>query len=165
MGVHSARISRGQKDAQIRKPVPRPRIRRRGAQLYRRTTGGVGQVRLVRSGPAHLGLGQVGRPDLARLTSDWAKVGRPDLARLTSDWAKVGRPDLAQLSWDWAEVIDLARLTPDGNVVILFSDIEESTALNERMGDRAWVKLIERHDRLIRKLVNDALRPRRQEPG
>jgi class 3 adenylate cyclase len=93
--------------------------------------------------------------DLARLTSDWAKVGWPDLARLTSDWAKVERPDLAQLSWDWAKVVDLARLTPDGNVVILFSDIEESTALNERMGDRAWVKLIERHDRLIRKLVND----------
>ncbi len=40
-------------------------------------------------------------------------------------------------------------------MVILFSDIEESTALNEQMGDRAWVKVIERHDKLIRKLVND----------
>lgn len=41
---------------------------------------------------------------------------------------------------DWAEVErpDLARVTPDGRVVILFSDIEESTALNERIGDRAW---------------------------
>jgi adenylate cyclase len=58
---------------------------------------------------------------------------------------------------DWAEVErpDLARLTRDGNVVILFSDIEESTALNERMGDRAWVRLLERHDKLVRKLVDD----------
>jgi class 3 adenylate cyclase len=58
---------------------------------------------------------------------------------------------------DWAEVErpDLARLTPDGNVVILFSDIEESTALNERMGDRAWVRLLSRHDKLVRKLVDE----------
>jgi adenylate cyclase len=58
---------------------------------------------------------------------------------------------------DWAEVErpDLARLTPDGKVVILFSDIEGSTALNERMGDRAWVRLLARHDKLVRKLVDD----------
>jgi adenylate cyclase len=57
---------------------------------------------------------------------------------------------------DWAEVErpDLARVTPDGRVVILFSDIEESTALNERIGDRAWVRLIAAHDKLVRRLVN-----------
>ncbi|KZS69641.1 cyclase [Mycobacterium kansasii] len=56
---------------------------------------------------------------------------------------------------DWAEVErpDLARVTPDGRVVILFSDIEESTALNERIGDRAWVKLIGAHDKMIHELV------------
>ncbi len=56
---------------------------------------------------------------------------------------------------DWAEVErpDLARVTPDGRVVILFSDIEESTALNERIGDRAWVKLIGSHDKLVQRLV------------
>src|ERR1700761_2790024 len=56
---------------------------------------------------------------------------------------------------DWAEVErpDLARVTPDGRVVILFSDIEESTALNERIGDRAWVKLISAHDKLVQGLV------------
>lgn len=56
---------------------------------------------------------------------------------------------------DWAEVErpDLARLAPDGNVAILFSDIEESTALNERIGDRAWVRLIGRHDKMIRRFV------------
>src|SRR5271167_4753729 len=58
---------------------------------------------------------------------------------------------------DWAEVErpDLARVTPDGRVAIVFSDIEESTALNERVGDRAWVKLIGEHDKLVRKLVKD----------
>jgi adenylate cyclase len=56
---------------------------------------------------------------------------------------------------DWAEVErpDLARLAPDGNVAIMFSDIEESTALNERIGDRAWVRLIGRHDKMIRRYV------------
>ncbi|OBF59438.1 cyclase [Mycobacterium sp. 852002-53434_SCH5985345] len=56
---------------------------------------------------------------------------------------------------DWAEVErpDLARVTPDGRVVILFSDIEESTALNERIGDRAFVKLIAAHDKLVSELV------------
>lgn len=56
---------------------------------------------------------------------------------------------------DWAEVErpNLARVTPDGRVVILFSDIEESTALNEKIGDRAWVKLIGAHDKLMHQLV------------
>src|SRR5690242_8048644 len=57
---------------------------------------------------------------------------------------------------DWAEVErpDLARLAPSGRVAILFSDIEESTALNERIGDRAWVRLISSHDKLVRRHVN-----------
>jgi len=58
---------------------------------------------------------------------------------------------------NWAEVErpDLARLAPTGRVVILFSDIESSTALNERMGDRAWVKLLGKHDKLVRRCVGD----------
>jgi adenylate cyclase len=56
---------------------------------------------------------------------------------------------------DWAEVErpDLARLSPSGRVAILFSDIEESTALNERIGDRAWVRLIDRHDKMVSRHV------------
>src|ERR1700742_5253205 len=62
---------------------------------------------------------------------------------------------------DWAEVErpDLARVTPDGRVVIVFSDIEESTALNERIGDRAFVRLISSHDRLVSDLVERRSRP------
>jgi adenylate cyclase len=54
---------------------------------------------------------------------------------------------------DWAEVErpDLARLAPSGKVAIVFSDIEESTALHERIGDRAWVSLISSHDKLVRR--------------
>jgi class 3 adenylate cyclase len=57
---------------------------------------------------------------------------------------------------DWAEVErpDLARLAPGGRVAIMFSDIEESTALNERIGDRAYVRLIGKHDKSVRKLVD-----------
>jgi adenylate cyclase len=56
---------------------------------------------------------------------------------------------------DWAEVErpDLARLAPSGKVVLLFSDIEESTALNERIGDRAWVRLLGQHDKMVRRHV------------
>ncbi len=57
---------------------------------------------------------------------------------------------------DWAEVErpDLARLAPGGRVAIMFSDIEESTALNERIGDRAYVRLIGKHDRSVRRFVD-----------
>lgn len=57
-------------------------------------------------------------------------------------WARVERPDLA-------------RLTADGHVVIVFSDIEGSTALNDAMGDREWVKLLERHNKLLYKHVEE----------
>ena len=57
-----------------------------------------------------------------------------------ADWAAVERPDLA-------------RLAPNGRVAIMFSDIEESTALNERIGDRAWVRLIDRHHKMVSRLV------------
>ena len=61
--------------------------------------------------------------------------------------------DLA--GWAQVERPDLARLTADGNVVIVFSDIEGSTEHNEALGDRGWVKVLERHNKLIYKLVDD----------
>ena len=57
-----------------------------------------------------------------------------------ADWAAVERPDLA-------------RLALNGRVAIMFSDIEGSTALNERIGDRAWVRLIDRHDKMVSRHV------------
>ena len=84
--------------------------------------------------------GQDGVEDRQHHPQGGLRRGGQFVDRGSADWAEVERPDLA-------------RLAPDGNVAILFSDIEESTALNERIGDRAWVRLIGRHDKLIRRLV------------
>ena len=61
--------------------------------------------------------------------------------------------DLA--GWAQVERPDLARLTADGDVVIAFSDIEDSTARNEALGDSGWVKVLERHNRLIQNRVDE----------
>jgi class 3 adenylate cyclase len=42
---------------------------------------------------------------------------------------------------------------PDGKVTLMFSDIEESTPLAERLGDAAWVVLLHEHDDIIRKQI------------
>ncbi len=57
-------------------------------------------------------------------------------------WADVERPDLARMA------------SRDGSITILFSDIEDSTALNHRLGDRAWVQLLARHDRLLKREID-----------
>jgi class 3 adenylate cyclase len=56
-------------------------------------------------------------------------------------WAQVERPALMSMAG------------PDGSVTIMFSDIEGSTELNERLGDREWVKLLARHDSAVRSAV------------
>jgi len=42
---------------------------------------------------------------------------------------------------------------PDGTVTILFSDIEGSTELNERLGDQAFFELLREHNALVREQV------------
>jgi class 3 adenylate cyclase len=49
------------------------------------------------------------------------------------------RPDIA------------AHAAPDGTVTIMFSDIEDSTVLTERLGDQAWLELLRQHNAIIRK--------------
>lgn len=53
-------------------------------------------------------------------------------------WAEDAEPELRQLA---------AR---DGTVTILFSDIEDSTALNEQLGDKSWLKTVGAHDQIVR---------------
>jgi adenylate cyclase len=43
---------------------------------------------------------------------------------------------------------------PDGTVTLLFSDIEDSTSLNEQLGDKGWVRLLDVHDELVNRLVD-----------
>lgn len=39
---------------------------------------------------------------------------------------------------------------PDGTVTILFTDVEGSTALNERLGDLRWLELLRMHHAIVR---------------
>ena len=53
-------------------------------------------------------------------------------------------------AWATAERQEIVRVAaPDGTVSIMFSDIENSTALNSEIGDERWVKLLRAHDRLV----------------
>jgi adenylate cyclase len=57
--------------------------------------------------------------------------------------------------WSQENRTEIAKLAgPDGTVSILFSDIEDSTALNEQLGDDRWVRLLDSHDKLVRKCVS-----------
>jgi adenylate cyclase len=47
------------------------------------------------------------------------------------------------------------RLPPDGTVTILFTDIENSTALNERLGDERWFELLSAHNSIVRDCVRE----------
>ncbi|MCW2814764.1 MAG: Adenylate/guanylate cyclase protein [Nocardioides sp.] len=49
------------------------------------------------------------------------------------------------------EILSMADV--DGRVTIVFSDIEDSTALNERLGDDTWVRVLAAHDALVRSRV------------
>ncbi|HZQ77762.1 MAG TPA: AAA family ATPase [Acidimicrobiia bacterium] len=48
------------------------------------------------------------------------------------------RPDLA------------AHTSPEGTVTLLFSDIEGSTAANERLGDQRWMQVLRAHNQIVR---------------
>lgn len=53
-------------------------------------------------------------------------------------------------AWATADRQEIVRVAaPDGTVSIMFSDIENSTALNSELGDEQWVKLLQAHDRLV----------------
>jgi class 3 adenylate cyclase len=43
---------------------------------------------------------------------------------------------------------------PDGTVTLLFTDIEGSTALNERVGDRRWIEVLRMHNAIVREQVS-----------
>ena len=50
-----------------------------------------------------------------------------------------------------AERPDLrAHAAPDGTVAILFSDIEDSTVLTERLGDERWLEVLRSHNAIFR---------------
>lgn len=53
--------------------------------------------------------------------------------------------------WVLDDRLGIVRMAgSDGTVTIFFSDIESSTATNERIGDKAWVSLLAKHDAVVR---------------
>lgn len=62
--------------------------------------------------------------------------------------------DLATWATDERPGDILQVAAPDGTVSLLFSDIEDSTALNDRLGDKAWVRVLAAHDALVRAKVD-----------
>lgn len=61
--------------------------------------------------------------------------------------------DLA--AWAMEDRNEIARIAaPDGTVTMMFSDIENSTAVNSEIGDQEWVKLLSAHDRLLKTYVD-----------
>jgi eukaryotic-like serine/threonine-protein kinase len=46
-----------------------------------------------------------------------------------------------------------AHAAPDGTVAILFSDIEDSTILTERLGDERWLEVLREHNALFREQI------------
>ena len=47
-----------------------------------------------------------------------------------------------------------AHAAPDGTVTILFSDIEDSTILTERLGDERWLEVLREHNAIFRDLIS-----------
>lgn len=75
------------------------------------------------------------------------------IVRRQIDGVRSSIEDLA--GWAQVEKPDLAQITADGQVVLVFSDIEGSTERNEALGDQRWVQLLERHNALIGRCVAD----------
>lgn len=69
--------------------------------------------------------------------------------------SRVVRDSLGSLSsWAVRERPDLHRVTgEDGTVTLMFSDIEGSTALNERLGDERWLEVLTAHDKVVRRCI------------
>ena len=47
-----------------------------------------------------------------------------------------------------------AHAAPDGTVAILFSDIEDSTVLTERLGDERWLEVLREHNAIFREQLS-----------
>lgn len=45
------------------------------------------------------------------------------------------------------------QTSPDGSTTVVFTDLEESTAMLERLGEHRWLGIIREHNRLVRERV------------
>jgi class 3 adenylate cyclase len=94
-------------------------------------------------------------PTRARQAAGWAVKTVVDTAQRVRERGIVGGLVMAPIEdltrWATEDREEIAAVAaPDGTVTILFSDIEDSTALNESLGDDAWVRVLVAHDRVVR---------------
>jgi class 3 adenylate cyclase len=60
------------------------------------------------------------------------------------------------VSWVEAERPDLRRASAtDGTVTLLFSDIENSSRLTERLGDQRWLEVLNTHNTIVRAQLDE----------
>lgn len=96
---------------------------------------------------ALMGLGAWLIPRLARRNRVWRRTiarlrSRTPLERIVK-WVEEEQPDLRRAS------------APDGTVTLLFSDIENSTRLTERLGDERWLEILNAHNTIVRANVDE----------
>lgn len=97
-------------------------------------------------------------PDRPRNAAQWALRTVVDTATRVRERGIVSgllRTPIEELQrWVDAEREQIVRIAgPDGALTVMFSDIEGSTALNEELGDKTWVRLLRDHDRVVRAAV------------
>ena len=54
---------------------------------------------------------------------------------------------------DVAEYPFRGQTSPDGSMTVVFTDVEGSTAMLERLGEQRWLEVIRDHNRLVRERV------------
>ena len=92
-----------------------------------------------------------------------ASVTERAVARVVRSVSKVRQQGLTGLlqssiedlqAWAASEEQEIRSMADsDGRVTLLFSDIEDSTPLNERLGDDTWVRVLAAHETLVRARV------------
>jgi class 3 adenylate cyclase len=119
--------------------------------------------RRARSRPPHAAMAQA-QAD-AEPPSSLATIVKRTGAELTQIAVQTGvdigtrvvRDSLGSLSaWALRERPDLRRVTgEDGTVTLMFTDIEGSTALNEKLGDDRWLEVLSVHDKVLRRCIRE----------
>ncbi|WP_240916945.1 adenylate/guanylate cyclase domain-containing protein [Nocardioides sp. HDW12B] len=97
-------------------------------------------------------------PDRPQNAAQWAVRTVVDTAARVRERGLVSgllRTPIEELQrWFTEEREQIRRIAgPDGHLTVMFSDIQGSTALNEELGDREWVKVLRRHDAVVRAAV------------
>ena len=106
-----------------------------------------------------IGLGCHAAPLLARRGAGPKRISAAPALALASTRGRRSKPDAGSTVDEMAVSVAAERpslqpaAAPDGTVTILFTDIEGSTTLNERLGDVRWLELLRAHHSVVRDQV------------